>query len=106
MARPSSLKMMGQESGHLMTPEEASVFLGVSSEELERLVQGGQLSAYRVGGVFLRFRREQLEYIKEARSASPVDSPWHRILDFLYFNDFYLLAVGAIAALLWVILRA
>ena len=105
MAREGFSKAVGQGPGHLLTPEEAALFLGVSAEELERLVQGGQLSAYRVGGVYLRFRREQLEYIQEARSSNPVDSPFDYLFDLVYFNDFYLLAAGIIAALLWVILR-
>ncbi len=98
--------MVGHNAGQLLSPEEAAAFLGVSSEELERLVQGGQLSGYRVGGVYLRFRREQLECIKTARASGPFDSAVDRLLYFLYFNDFYLLAAAAIAALLWIILRA
>ena len=90
----------------MLPPEEAAALLGISTEELDRLVQGGQLSAYRVGGVYRRFRREQLERIKAERAAHPTESWWDRLLDFLYVNDFYLAAVALVAALLWVILRA
>lgn len=49
----------------LLTIGEVAQHLGVSEEEVKRLVDIGEIPAYRIGGTFLRFRREQLEAIRK-----------------------------------------
>ena len=48
----------------LLTIREVAEHLKVSEEEVKRLVDIGEIPAYRIGGSFLRFRREQLDAIQ------------------------------------------
>jgi len=113
----------------LLTLEELSSYLGISEEKIISLVDEGVLSAYKLGGEFLRFRKEQIDAIyseinlriKEGdripvsevrtkvkerhkmfldRSSNPFRD---RIADFFYFYDFYIISVLLIAILLVVI---
>jgi excisionase family DNA binding protein len=65
----------------LLTIREVAEHLKVSEEEVKRLVDIGEIPAYRIGGSFLRFRKEQLDAIrseieeveeKEPEKAKPV----------------------------------
>ena len=49
----------------LLTIQEAARYLGLPEEEIKRLVDIGEIPAYKVGGAFLRFRREHIEAIKK-----------------------------------------
>ena len=96
----------------LLTVRDVSIILGVSEKEVVDLAESGILPAYKVGGVFLRFKKEQVyEYRKRtAPLTSKIDASKERTLndrisDFFYFNDFYLLAVLLILLLLVIILR-
>lgn len=115
----------------LLTLRELSSYLGISEEKITLLVEEGVISAYKIGGEFLRFRREQIEAIyseinsrindsdripvSEARakvqerhkmildrSRSPNGD---RFADFLYFHDFYIISGLLIIALLFVIFK-
>jgi excisionase family DNA binding protein len=48
----------------LLNIKEAAAYLGVSEEEVKRLVDEDEVPAYKVGGTFLRFRREQLDAVR------------------------------------------
>jgi len=101
---------MSQEK--LLTVREVSIILNVSEKEVMDLAQLGTIPAYKVGGVFLRFKKEQVyEYCKSAHPSStkvnfrktiPLQE---RISDFFYFNDFYILSGLLIFLLLAVIFR-
>jgi hypothetical protein len=72
------------------------------------MIQSGQLQAYKIADQFLRFKRSDVLSIKNSgKVVSEIKSfeytPAERIKDFLYFNDFYLLAMGVIASLLYLI---
>jgi len=65
----------------LLTIAEVAQYLKVSEDEVKRLVDIGEIPAYKIGGSFLRFRREQLDAIrseidevedKEPEKAKPV----------------------------------
>lgn len=68
----------------LLTIREVAEHLKVSEEEVKRLVDIGEIPAYRIGGSFLRFRKEQLDAIRSeideveeashAKSASPPEA--------------------------------
>ncbi len=49
----------------LLTIQEAARILRLSEEEVKRLVDMGEIPAYKVGGAFLRFRREHIDAIRE-----------------------------------------
>ena len=49
---------------HLLNIKEAAAYLGVSEEEIKRLVDIGEMPAYKIGDSFLRFRKEQVDAVK------------------------------------------
>ncbi len=115
----------------LLTLQELSEYLGVKQEKITALVDEGVISAYRIGGELLRFRKDQIDAtrteiesrvtgadkiaVSEARKkvkerAQPLSDRSRstfrdRIADFFYFNDFYIVSAVLIIALLIVIVR-
>lgn len=61
----------------LMTIREVAEYLKVTEDEVKRLVDEGEIMAYKIGGSFLRFRREQLDAVKieidEVEAAAPAE---------------------------------
>jgi excisionase family DNA binding protein len=49
----------------LLTISEAARYLHISEDEIKRLVDVGEIPAYRIGGSFLRFRKEHLDAIRD-----------------------------------------
>lgn len=49
---------------HLINIKEVADYLGVSEEEVKRLVDIGEIPAYKIGDSFLRFRKEQIDAVK------------------------------------------
>ena len=91
----------------LLTVRDASVILSISEKEVLNLVESGRLPAYKVGGVYLRFKRQQIEDFRV--SLKPLDQKYvspqkvsfnDRVSDFFYFYDFYLLSILAIILIL------
>lgn len=109
----------------LLNLKETADLLGLTEEEVRHFVSCGKIPAYKIGGEFLRFRREQIEALRGRikilkHQSVPIErimpseetggkknrySVWDRIRDFLYFNDFYILAAILIALLVFVILQ-
>ena len=50
---------------HLLNIKEVAEYLGVSEEEVKRLVDIGEIPAYKIGDSFLRFRKEQVDAVKQ-----------------------------------------
>ena len=93
----------------LWTTAEVAQYLGVDETEVERLVQQGLLTGYKLGGQFLRFRPTQVEALKgtlalqhagPASMAEAQEGWWNRLRDALYFYDFYLVSAGLLAVLI------
>lgn len=94
----------------LLTVRDVSVFLDISEREVVDLAESGQLPAYKVGGVYLRFKREQVQEFKRknirTHKVETEDYSFKdRLSDFFYFNDFYILATLLIGLLLFVIFK-
>ena len=53
----------------LWTTTEVANYLGVSEDDVERLVLEGQLTGYKLGGEFLRFRPDQVKRLKDQLGA-------------------------------------
>lgn len=97
----------------LLTVREVAVVLNISEREVMNLAETEVIPAYKVGGVYLRFKKEQvLDYLKTRKlpvhklTTASSNSLQDKISDFLYFNDFYILAVALIALLLTIIFRS
>lgn len=98
----------------LLTVKEAAEALGIPKIKIRELVDKGDLPAYKIGGKFVRFRKEQVEAIRNEilsrvggvpgkvalqenvkpiqETATLPQSVGDQILDFFYFNDFYIVA--------------
>ena len=58
----------------LLSIKEVSDALKISEEEVKRLVDIGEIPAYRIGGTFLRFRKEQIDAISAEISSFEEDA--------------------------------
>ena len=96
----------------LLTVRDVSLILGISEKEVLDLAESARLPAYKVGGVYLRFKKEQIhEFQKHARTLHPKKEAGSKysfndkVKDFFYFNDFYILTILVVGLLLMIILR-
>ena len=114
----------------LMTLKELSGYLGISEEKINSLVDEKVISAYKIGGELLRFRKDQIDAIRSEIDSRVTESDritalevrekvkesfkvlnsenWDdafadKVADFLYFNDFYIVSGLLIVVLLAVI---
>lgn len=90
----------------LWTKDEVARYLGVGEPDVEALVQHGALTAYKLGGQFVRFRPEQVQGLKGRIQPGPAaprrrrgQRPWQHVRDFIYFYDFYLVSATCLAVL-------
>lgn len=89
----------------LLTIREVAHHLNVTEKEVIELAESGEIPAYKVGGVYLRFRKEQLDEvrhkIKPNQSLVSIEGTLgERIGDFLYHHDFYIFSLIVIFFLL------
>jgi excisionase family DNA binding protein len=94
----------------LLTIREVSLFLGISEKEVVDLAENGRIPAYKVGGVYLRFKRGQIEeFRKSLKHLSLQERPAQKhsfkdqLADFFYFNDFYIISILLIILLFMII---
>lgn len=92
-----------------VTSKEASDYLCISEDELNDLAGKHLIPIYKIGGIYTRFKVDDLEtYRRKGVTKGNKDyrnSNLDRIRDFLYFNDFYIYSIIAIAAMLYFILK-
>lgn len=90
----------------LWTTSEVATCLGIEETEVERLVQEGKLTGYKLGGQFLRFRPDQVETLKGSLTPSAGTHNRHGLRrgprfttmrEFLYFYDFYVVSATLLA---------
>ncbi len=113
---------MLEEKEKLLNLSEAAQFLGITEDKLKRLSEAGEISAYKIGGIFLRFKVEQLTAIKpnlkeklESLSSEPGKARtaptrekytfFERLREFWHFYDFYIVALLIIGFILYVIFK-
>jgi excisionase family DNA binding protein len=96
----------------LLTIRDVAVTLGVSEKDVIELAESGKVPAYKIGGIYLRFKKEQIDEFRKSISSlknkQPVNPRYlfkDKLNDFLYFNDFYILCAVLIALLLTIILK-
>jgi excisionase family DNA binding protein len=90
-------------SDGLLTEEEVKSFLKVDKLEVDKLIKKGKITAYRVGGAFVRFRKEEVIAVRNGLKFRMPDelerSWWDHIRDFIRFYGLYLILAGVIALL-------
>lgn len=100
----------------LWTTNEVAQFLGITELDVEHLVRQGQLTGYKLGGQFLRFRPEQVETLKHTAAVHPRETgkpvwrgrdAWpQQAKDFFYFYDFYVISASFLAVLVIYLIAA
>jgi excisionase family DNA binding protein len=96
----------------MLTVRDVSIILGVSEKDVLDLTENGTIPGYKVGGVYLRFKKEQVEqykkkqnHLKPKAAKGESESLKSRIQDFFYFNDFYIFALIFIILLGYLVYR-
>lgn len=94
----------------LLTTREVSNYLGIPEKDIINLSNANLLPHFKLGGEFLRFRRDDILKVKPAikKRYNLPEQKSHRVermREFLYFNDFYLVSAIIIVGLLWVIIK-
>lgn len=93
----------------MLTLKEVMEYLERDQHEVEKLVKRGRLDAYKIGGAYLRFKKQQVIYLKQQmrkeHGASSSDL-LPRLRDFWVFNRIYILAIMLFAlALYWALFQ-
>lgn len=87
----------------LITEEEVKSYLKVDSPELDQLIRRGKLTAYRVGGSFVRYRKDEVIAIRSGRKFRLPDqferSWFDKLRDYLNFYGIYVVLTILIVAL-------
>ncbi len=95
----------------MLTVREVAALLGVFEKDVLDLAEKGAIPAYKIGGLYLRFKQEQVEqykktvHVQTGRQDKKERLVWDRVCDFFYFNDFYILAAVLICLLGYLIYR-
>lgn len=97
-------------SNQYISVRESAQLLGVSERKIMDLIEGRQLTAYKIANQFLRLKKTDVLALKNTGSVEveTVQHPYtqnERLIDFLVFNDFYLISLGIILLLLYIILK-
>ncbi len=95
-------------SGQYITVRETAQILGTSEKKVMDLIDNHKLQAYRIADQFLRLKRAEVMQMRTSGEVAS-ENVHHeytnvdRIKDFIYFNDFYLIATLIIIALIYII---
>ncbi|MCK9595356.1 MAG: helix-turn-helix domain-containing protein [Candidatus Omnitrophica bacterium] len=93
----------------LLTVRDVSILLGLNEKEILDLTESGAIPAYNIGGVYLRFKKNQVEEFRKKfrgqQRAQHKFSVQDRVFDFFYFGDFYIISAIAIITALYFIFR-
>jgi len=90
----------------MMNLQEVLEFLRVSEHDIQSHIRKGNLDAYRIGGVYLRFRQEQVRTLKSRLEAKNKKEQVTvgRLRDFWQFNSFYIVIAVILGGILFFVL--
>ena len=95
---------------NLLSQEEVKRFLEVEDAQMDHLIKGGKLHAYKIGGAYVRFRKDEVLTLKQEYFSSKkhaLSLPWFiRLKDFWKFNNFYIISLFLIAVLFYIVVRS
>ena len=84
-------------------------YLNITEDELNNLSKTHQVTAYKIGGIYTRFKVDDLESCRRkgvARGSKKYrNNRFENIKDFFYFNDFYIYSIIAIVVILYFIFK-
>ncbi|MFH0878008.1 MAG: helix-turn-helix domain-containing protein [Candidatus Omnitrophota bacterium] len=94
----------------LLTIRDVAGYLNITEKDVVELAERGVIPAYKVGGVYLRFKKEQLDQVKhrikpDQALVSIEGTKAEQVRDFLYHNDFYFVSLVIIFFLLYFVIK-
>jgi hypothetical protein len=89
---------------NMLTLDEVKNFLEVEQQVIEKFIQDDVLHAYKIGGVYIRFRKEEVlglkyDVLAKKNKAGTSGSFGQQLWNFWRFNNFYIISVLIILAL-------
>ncbi len=94
---------------NMLTLEEVRSFLDIEQLEIEKYIKHGKLHAYKIGGTYLRFRKEEVLNLRETfpkKTRGAQISILSRIGDFWRFNNFYIISLLIVMVLAFFVVRS
>src|SRR3990167_1286419 len=92
-----------------LTAKEAADYLGITESELNNLAATHQVPVYKIGGIYTRFKVDDLEAYRRKGitkgSKNCRNNNLDSIIDFFYFNDFYIYSIIIIIIILYFIFK-
>jgi len=89
-----------------LTEEEVQHYLGKTPADIQKLMKRGKLTAFRVGGSYIRFKKEEVVALKSGKKfIAPEElgrSQLERFRDFWKFYSFYV--ITSVCLLVFIIL--
>jgi hypothetical protein len=91
---------------NMLTLDEVKNFLEVEQQVIEKFIRDEILHAYKIGGVYIRFRKEEVLSLKydvllKKKKGGTSGSRGQQWVNFWRFNNFYIISVLIIAALVY-----
>ncbi len=89
-------------SSGFLNLRETMEYLGLKKTEIEKLVRGRKLTAFKIGGRYIRFKIDELVLLKHelaAKKETPSFFSSAKVQDFLVFNGFYIFTTLVLSAL-------
>jgi len=94
---------------NMLTLEEVKIFLEIDQPQLEKYLKERKIKAYKVGGAYIRFRKEDVVNLRsELRpNAHSIAQPsfFSKLGEFWRFNNFYIISVFIVVGLILYFLR-
>lgn len=87
---------------------ETSQLLGINESKIMEMIEADELKGYKIANQFLRLKKSEVMDLRNAGTVKSETTEFaytagERMKDFVYYNDFYLISLGIIAALLYII---
>ena len=96
---------------NLLTGEEVRHFLEIGETDLEDFLRRKKLNAYKIGGAYVRFRKEDVLNLRNElllKKGKPQAGRFSLLAwlgDFWRFNNFYILSTLVILGLIWIAVK-
>ncbi len=97
-------RRMGGGAEKLLTLGEAARRLELPADDVESMIRRGELPSFRLGGSLVRVRAKDVDAVRRKKTPKRSATFWERLVDFFYFNDFYIVVLLILLTLLTIIL--
>ncbi|MBN1687954.1 MAG: helix-turn-helix domain-containing protein [Candidatus Omnitrophica bacterium] len=93
---------------NMLTVDEVKRFLEIDQEQLEHYLKQRRLRAYKIGGTYIRFRKEDALNLRSDilsyRKKSSINL-LAKVSDFWRFNNFYIISILIVIAIAYFMFR-